>query len=90
MSSRSIRVRLARLEAPFAEGACPVCGPRTGFVKELVVCEQAPGGELIPLDGKELPEPCPRCGQMPEVAVEILEVVTSTHDVLEAHGAGEG
>ena len=78
MSNRSIRTRLMKLEQPFVRGACPACGTRTGLIQDLFVCEQAPDGELIPMDGKELPKPCPRCGQLPDVLVEILEVVTPT------------
>jgi len=77
MSSRNLRTRLARLEKPFATGACPACGPRTGFAQELMVCTEGPDGEPIPMDGKEFPKPCSRCGQMPEVAIEILKVVDS-------------
>ena len=77
MSTNGIRDRLAKLERAVANGACPGCGPRTGFFQELIVCTEGPDGEPIPLDGKELPKPCPRCGQMPEVQVEILEVVDS-------------
>jgi hypothetical protein len=42
-----------------------------------MVCTEGPDGEPIPMDGKEFPKPCSRCGQMPEVAIEILKVVDS-------------
>jgi hypothetical protein len=54
--------RLVRLEGRIVDAGCPACRHRRG---QAVVMEE---------EGDEIPAPCARCGQVPELIIEITEV----------------
>lgn len=82
----SLRTRLHRLEGHAVARGCPACRERSGQVV-LVTYRELPGGAVAPYaDG---PTPCPRCGEVPEQVIEVIEVVVeSREDVAALTGGG--
>lgn len=72
----ALRIRLARLEQLAPIRRCSHCEDRRGRIV-LVTMRQTPEG-LAPGDGEALPGPCPRCGQLPEQVIEIVEAVVAS------------
>ena len=68
----SLRTRLQRLERNSIDADCPACRDRRGqmFVR---VAERLPDGTVA--DGDDLPQPCARCGQIPERVIQVVETV---------------
>jgi hypothetical protein len=58
------------------QGDCPACRDRRGFVV-LVQAHENAEGAVVP--GEPEPEPCARCGAIPERVVQIVEVVVTSH-----------
>jgi hypothetical protein len=69
--------RLRRLEQQAPEGACPACRHRRGLVA-LVTARELPDGSTVPERGG--PEPCARCGGVPERIIQIVEVVVESRE----------
>ncbi len=74
-----IRARLARLERTAGVSGCPACGDRRGRVVLHCGREQRDGSVRFERPG---PMPCPRCGEVPEEVVEVVEVVIETREDL--------
>ncbi len=88
----SIRARLTRLERSVGDAACPACRDRRGRVVKRTGRELADGTVRLEEPG---PAPCPRCGEVPEEVVTIIEVVVETREDLarwqaRADAGGEG
>jgi hypothetical protein len=77
--SGRLHTRLRRLEAAVPTG-CPACHHRRGGTL-LHISQQNPDGTLRSVSGD--PQPCERCGEVPEAVVEIVEVVVSTREECE-------
>jgi hypothetical protein len=76
----NLRNRLRRLERDVEIGGCPACRDRRGRTVPIWVEEQ-PDGTM--LKQGEWPTPCQRCGEVPEVAHEITEIVVDSREELE-------
>jgi hypothetical protein len=75
---RAVRLdsRLRRLEADVPAG-CPACRHRRG--RELLhIFRQNPDATRSSVTGE--PQPCERCGDVPEEVIELVEVVVSTRE----------
>jgi hypothetical protein len=69
----NLRRRLQRLEKVIhGHDGCPVCRPRCRRPVFLSVSRLADGTVV---DVGERPAPCPRCGQVPEQIIEVVEMV---------------
>jgi hypothetical protein len=66
-----LRPRLVRLKQRLPAG-CPACHHRCGPVA-LVPARKSADGSVAPGQGR--PEPCARCGGVPERLIQIAEVV---------------
>ena len=71
-----LRHRLRRLERRLGGrgDGCPACRHRRG---RSVLVTPREGDGPPPHDW---PEPCPRCGDVPEQLIEIIEEVVETHE----------
>ena len=68
----NLRARLQRLERSRVVAGCPACRERRGRTV-LLTAQRLPDGTLAP--GEDEPQPCVRCGQIPEQIIEIIEVI---------------
>lgn len=68
----SLRTRLQRLERHTVDAGCPACRDRRGRAV-LLTARQLPDRTLVSVD--EEPQPCARCGQVPEQIIEIVETI---------------
>jgi hypothetical protein len=80
----SLRTRLQRLERNSIDIGCPACRNRRGQVL-VRVAERLPEGSVAV--HSEEPQPCARCGQVPEHIIEIVEVVVKERTNLPKWGA---
>ena len=73
------RVRLGRLERRMKvrPGDCAACRARHGLLVVLSARANA-DGTVVPCEAE--PEPCARCGNVPERIVQIVEVVVNSPD----------
>lgn len=70
----SLRARLQRLERSSVNLGCPACRDRQGRIV-LLTAQRLLDGAVVTDEAE--PQPCARCGQIPE---QILEVVESVVD----------
>ena len=71
-----LRARLQKLEHNKAiDRGCPACSPRRDLIAIVDVTPLPDGTVAYPAD---VPEPCERCGVVPESVVEIVEVVVES------------
>jgi hypothetical protein len=77
----SLRSRLQRLEWDTVEEGCPACRDRRGWIV-LLTANQLPDGTVVGMENE--PQPCTRCGQIPEQIIEVVVAVVG-----ERTGAGE-
>lgn len=71
----SLRRRLQRLERHKIDRVCPACRKRRGQVV-MVESVEMPDGTVVATNPlAEEPQPCTRCGQIPEQIIRIVEVV---------------
>ena len=71
-----LRARLERLErSKDIDRGCPACRARRGLIAIVDVTPLPDGTVAYPAD---VPEPCERCGVVPESVVEIVEVVVES------------
>jgi hypothetical protein len=68
----SLRARLQRLERRKIEIGCPACRDRRGRIA-LVTARRLPDGTVVAEEGE--PQPCARCGQVPEQIIEVVKSV---------------
>ncbi|HEY7159180.1 MAG TPA: hypothetical protein VH575_34870 [Gemmataceae bacterium] len=68
----SLRTRLQRLERKVVDPGCPACRDRRGRIV-FVMAQRLPDGTVVPQE--EEPQPCARCGQVPEQIIEVIETV---------------
>ncbi len=73
----NLRGRLTRLERSVGDAACLACRDRRGLFVKRTGRELADG--TVRFEEPE-PAPCPRCGEVPEVVVTIIEVVVETRE----------
>jgi hypothetical protein len=71
-----IAARVARLERHPGAG-CPACRDRRGDLV-LHVRRQKTDGTVHPVTGA--PQPCGRCGQVPEEVIDVVEVIINTRE----------
>ncbi len=74
-----MRARLVRLERTAGAAGCPACRDRRGRVVLHCGREQRDGS--VRFESPE-PMPCPRCGEVPEEVVEVVEVVIEAREDL--------
>ena len=79
MTTARLNARMRRLEHTLPAG-CPACRHRRGLMV-VRTSRQQPDGTIV--RGECNPPPCPRCGQVPEQILEIVEVVVETREDLE-------
>jgi hypothetical protein len=78
----NLRTRLQRLEQRAGGvGGCPACRDRRGRIV-LVTAQRLPDGTVVA--DEDGPQPCARCGQVPEQIIEVVETVVD-----ESTGAAE-
>jgi len=71
-----LRARLERLErSKDIDRGCPACRARRGLIT-LVDVTTLPDGTVA--YAADAPQPCERCGVVPEAVVEIVEVVVES------------
>ena len=71
----NLRARLQRLERTTVVAGCPACRERRGRTV-LWTAQRLPDGTLAPGEpGEDEPQPCVRCGQIPEQIIKVLEVI---------------
>ena len=70
----SLRTRLRRLEQTQMDAGCPACCDRRGRIV-LLTARRLPDGTVVSADDE--PQPCARCGQVPEQIIEVVETVVS-------------
>ena len=76
-----LRTRLQKLERSRTFAGCPACRHRRVLV--LRTCTLLPDGSVV-WDGDK-PQPCTRCGQIPEQIIEVsLPVVGERNDAAES------
>jgi hypothetical protein len=71
-----LSTRLQRLEQRVGEPGCPACRERRGF-NVLVNARRMPDGTVTYPDD-DRPKPCEKCGEVPELIIEIVRVVVET------------
>jgi hypothetical protein len=71
----SLRTRLQRLERNTVDRGCPACRDRRGKTVFLTA-EQLPDGTVVAVEDE--PQPCARCGQVPEQIIEVIESVVES------------
>lgn len=67
-----LRRRLQRLEQQAVDAGCPACRDRRGRIV-LRTAKRLPDGTVVTVE--EEPQPCPRCGRIPEQIIEVVETV---------------
>ena len=67
-----LHARLRRLERTTVDADCPACRERRGWTV-LLTARRLPDGTVAPVEGE--PQPCVRCGQVPEQIIEVVEVI---------------
>jgi hypothetical protein len=71
-----LRARLQRSERDKGiNRSCPACRPRRGLTA-MVDVTPMPEGAVA--DAADAPQPCERCGVVPEPVIEIVEVVVES------------
>lgn len=70
----NLRRRLQRLERNTVDAGCPACRDRRGRIV-LLTTERLPDGTVVAVENE--PQPCTRCGQVPE---QIIQIVLSVVD----------
>ena len=71
-----LRARLQKLEHNTAiDRGCPACRARRGLIAIVDVTPLPDGTVAYPADA---PQPCERCGAVPESVIEIVEVVVES------------
>jgi hypothetical protein len=70
----SLRTQLQRLERNSIDADCPACRDRRGQIL-VQVAERLPDGTMA-VDSEE-PQPCARCGQIPERVIQVVETVVA-------------
>ena len=68
----NLRARLQRLERNTVDAGCLACRDRRGRIV-LLTAERLPDGAVVAVE--EEPQPCTRCGQIPEQIIEVVESV---------------
>jgi hypothetical protein len=68
----NLRARLRRLERTTIDAGCPACRERRGWTV-LLTARRLPDGTVAPVEGE--PQPCVRCGQVPEQIIAVVEVI---------------
>jgi hypothetical protein len=70
-----LKSRLGRLEKPLigGKGGCRACRHRHRHAVQIV-SDELPDGTVVPREPE--PEPCPRCGAVPEIIRVVLSEVT--------------
>jgi ssDNA-binding Zn-finger/Zn-ribbon topoisomerase 1 len=74
-----LQARLRRLERDLGTPDCPECRERRG---QTVLCRVRDGEDEQGV-GSDWPAPCPRCGEVPEQIIEIVEVLVTTREEVE-------
>lgn len=64
--------RLQRLEQQAVDAGRPACRDRRGRIV-LRTAKRLPDGTVVVVE--EEPQPCARCGQVPEQIIEVVETV---------------
>jgi hypothetical protein len=72
----TLRSRLKHLERNLGTPGCPECQHRRGLTMLVRVRE----GEDEQGVGSDWPAPCPRCGEVSEQILEIVEVLVTTRE----------
>ena len=69
-----IRAILAKLERRLGVGGCPCCRSRR---HDTLLVAAEPTQDEINTALEAYPDPCPRCGDIPEQVIELTEVVVA-------------
>jgi hypothetical protein len=72
MGIRARARRLIALARRHGYAGCPACWERRGRVV-LATAEVQADGTTRSVEG--CPEPCPRCSEVPELVIEVVEVI---------------
>ena len=74
-----LQARLQRLERRIIaeRGTCPACRERHGHTV-FIRSRRQPDGTVVSFNPE--PEPCARCGEIPELVIQIIEVVVANRE----------
>jgi hypothetical protein len=74
-----LRSRLERLQKCLPAAGCPSCRDRAGRIV-LLTFRAGEDGTPVANGPTRAPAPCPRCGQVPERVLEVVETVVTTRE----------
>jgi hypothetical protein len=70
-----VRSRLDRLDQRIGPQDCPVCQDRVGRLV-FTTARVLPDGSIV--SGEDAPAPCTVCGKVPEMVIEVAEILVET------------